>query len=125
MAGCSKDTALPIGRSAFTISTTCTMLTEKTEGKGSGKGRSKITERRGAQKENKRKEADDDTCTVYERSKVISVEDVRMGSSLEGVVVESLAIKDHVEIINKSATFTYLRSSIRRLEDTLQSLKDS
>ncbi|GJZ96704.1 hypothetical protein Tco_0669038, partial [Tanacetum coccineum] len=64
-----RTTALPIGRGAFTISTTCTMLTEKTEGKGSGKGRSKITGKRGAHKEKKREEEDDDTRTVYERSK--------------------------------------------------------
>ncbi|GJS24851.1 hypothetical protein Tco_0453483 [Tanacetum coccineum] len=44
-------------------------LNEKTEGKGSGKGRSKITGKRGAHKEKKREEEDDDTRTVYERSK--------------------------------------------------------
>ncbi|GJS37217.1 UBX domain-containing protein 1 [Tanacetum coccineum] len=44
-------------------------LQQKTEGKGSGKGRSKITGKRGAHKEKKREEEDDDTRTVYERSK--------------------------------------------------------
>ncbi|GJS13229.1 Myb/SANT-like domain-containing protein [Tanacetum coccineum] len=75
---------------------------KKTEGKGSGKGRSKITGKRGAHKEKKREEEDDDTRTVYERSKgmmefvlLLSV-DVRTlcFKNTLGFSVDGLSMKD-------------------------------